>query len=359
MLCLNATENKMEDILKRLKMEGAPVVLYGAGNCGLEYKKILDENKINVLCFTDDDIRKQGTEMGGVPVWSLDKLKYIKNEYNILISSYGPSKLYPNLQRNGLADKVIPSEFYLWESGLDYRVYYGEYLHELNEVYSILADEKSKKVFCNLLNYKITRNISLIEEIDETKYGKQYFDKDIIKYNDDEVFVDLGAYIGDTIIDFEKQMEKNKKKIKKIFAFEPDQTTFAKLKENTRQYENIDYINMGAYSKDDILKFMAEGFWTSAISEKGDILVPVCALDHKIDIPVTFLKADIEGAEKEAICGAENIICHYKPKIAFCIYHKKEDIFEIPLMLKKLNPEYKFYMRQYSEIPVESIVYAI
>lgn len=68
---------------------------------------------------------------------------------------------------------------------------------------------------------------------------------------------------------------------------------------------------------------------------------------------------DIEGSEMEALKGAENTIGKYKPRLAICVYHKPEDIIEIPLKILELNPEYKLYLRHYSYIHTETVLYAI
>lgn len=68
---------------------------------------------------------------------------------------------------------------------------------------------------------------------------------------------------------------------------------------------------------------------------------------------------DIEGAEYKALLGAEKTIKKYKPKLAICIYHKPEDVWEIPMLIHKINPNYRFYVRHYSLTTPETILYAI
>ena len=68
---------------------------------------------------------------------------------------------------------------------------------------------------------------------------------------------------------------------------------------------------------------------------------------------------DIEGAEYQAILGAKKIIDKYKPKLAICVYHKPEDIWELPWLIHKINQEYKFYLRHYSFGDVETVLYAL
>lgn len=351
--------NKMRFLIEDLKKLSEPLYLFGAGNCGENYLKVLGENGIPVEAFLDDDPQKQKNGFHGKMVRSPEKM--VGLDGTILISSYGPSILMKRLENidSDLPKRVLWSEFYLWEGGLDYYSYYMDHALQLEKVYGLLADERSREVFRNLLNYKISRDISLIRTISDLHQCDQYFDMSILHFGQDEVFVDLGAYIGDTVDAFVKHIKEVDATYTQIFAFEPDQNTFQELKKHTEQYPNIIYVNKGAYDKDTILRFSSESFLTSSFDENGDIEVPVCTLDKEINSKVTFIKADIERCEMQAIKGAENLIQKYKPTMAFCTYHKKDDIFNIPLYLHQLNAGYKFYMRHYGEIPLESVVYAI
>lgn len=73
---------------------------------------------------------------------------------------------------------------------------------------------------------------------------------------------------------------------------------------------------------------------------------------------ITFVKMDIEGAEYDALKGAAQIIKEQKPKLAISIYHTPNDIIKIPELLLELRPDYKFYIRHYSLLPNEIILYA-
>ena len=65
----------------------------------------------------------------------------------------------------------------------------------------------------------------------------------------------------------------------------------------------------------------------------------------------TIIKFDVEGCEKEAIEGAEKTIGRYKPKLILSLYHRTEDLLELPLKIKELNPDYKLYLRHHPYIP--------
>ncbi|MFH1618985.1 MAG: FkbM family methyltransferase [bacterium] len=68
---------------------------------------------------------------------------------------------------------------------------------------------------------------------------------------------------------------------------------------------------------------------------------------------------DIEGAELDALKGAAETIKKNRPKLAICIYHKPSDLFEIPLFIKSLVPEYRFYLRQHQPISCDLVLYAV
>lgn len=82
-------------------------------------------------------------------------------------------------------------------------------------------------------------------------------------------------------------------------------------------------------------------------------------MDDVVDEKVTFIKMDIEGAEYEALLGAKETIQKNKPKLAISIYHKPEDIISIPKLIKSMVPNYRLYIRHYSNADNETVLYAI
>ena len=62
---------------------------------------------------------------------------------------------------------------------------------------------------------------------------------------------------------------------------------------------------------------------------------------------ITFINADIEGAELDVLKGMQNIIKEQKPVIAFCVYHKPDDIVSLPRFILELNDSYHIYLRKY------------
>lgn len=225
---------------------------------------------------------------------------------------------------------------------------------KLQTVYDMLGDEKSKEAFADCLNYKISGKIEYLRHCETPK--KEVYEN-LIRPNKDEVFVDLGAYNGDTVREFLSFADG----YRSIHALEPDKKNFAKLTKSCEGLENIFLHNKGAHSKKDILFFDGRAGRNSSISKNGKTPVEVDSVDNLcFDFAPTVIKFDVEGAEKEALIGCEKTIKAYKPKLMVSAYHKSEDIFELPLLIKKLCPEYKIYLRHHPYIPCwETNCYAL
>jgi len=132
-------------------------------------------------------------------------------------------------------------------------------------------------------------------------------------------------------------------------------------KNNMKNYNNVKVINKGLWHKKETLKFCNNSS-ASYINSSGEEIIEVVSLDEELKDekePVTFIKMDIEGAELNALKGAEQTIKKYKPKLAICIYHKSEDVWEIPSLLLEFVPDYKFYIRHYDFSSSETVLYAL
>jgi hypothetical protein len=73
---------------------------------------------------------------------------------------------------------------------------------------------------------------------------------------------------------------------------------------------------------------------------------------------VDFIKMDIEGAEQQALRGAEECIRRFKPKLAITVYHSLEDFWEIPRWIDGLGLGYKFYLRHFTIHSEETVLFA-
>ncbi|MBQ9361200.1 MAG: FkbM family methyltransferase [Lachnospiraceae bacterium] len=186
-----------------------------------------------------------------------------------------------------------------------------------------------------------------------------YFDTDIIHFEDEEVFVDGGSYDLSTTLSLSKIAN-----LKKSYAFEADPDNVPKCNEMKERYglKQAEIFPYGLWSSADMLTFGSTGDTNAGFYQEGKgVSIEVRALDDMInpDECVTFIKMDIEGSELEALKGSRRIIQMWRPKLAICIYHKPENMYELPMYIKELVPEYRLYLRHYSNRAHETVLYAV
>ncbi len=189
------------------------------------------------------------------------------------------------------------------------------------------------------------------------KFGWQYFD--MFSPEKDEVFINAGAFQGETDLDFVRWTNG---KYKKIFAFEPMLSNVEICKKHYAEsgVENIELFNKATWSEAGQISF-GEGTNQGKIDVNGKNIVETIRIDDVIaryDAKVTFIKMDIEGAELETLQGTRETIRKDKPRMAICIYHKPEDLYEIIGYILSLVPEYRFKIRQYTSMNWETVLYA-
>lgn len=190
-----------------------------------------------------------------------------------------------------------------------------------------------------------------------TLTGKQYFD--VFTPNNNEVVIDCGAFDGQTELDFLKW---GGSKIKKIYAFELDPINRKKCEQfykDNQMQDLVTLIGKGTSNKNATIFIDSNGEGTpgSRIGN-GNIEAKVVRIDDEIKEPISFIKMDIEGAELNSLMGAKETIKKNKPRLAICIYHKKDDIVEIPTFLLSIVPEYRFHVRHYSSNQWETVLFA-
>lgn len=192
----------------------------------------------------------------------------------------------------------------------------------------------------------------------ECYHTRQYFDLPELTKSEYEIFVDCGCFDGENSIMFTKWASGVSNK---IYAFEPDSQNIRKCKEYfaDNNIQNYKLIQKGIWSEEKNLKFEANSNEGSKLSGEGNIIVPVTSIDQDINERVTFIKMDIEGAECEGLLGARQHISNEKPKLAISVYHKMDDIWNIPSLILEMNSNYKFYLRHYSLSSEETVLYAI
>lgn len=235
-----------------------------------------------------------------------------------------------------------------------------EHIDDYVFIYNKLSDYRSKKLLYAILSNWYRFDFVTIASSLEKNYA-QYLDLDILKPSSDEVIVDLGAYTGDTMLNYINTFGEDC--YKKIYCYEITKEIFEVLKGNLRKYENIEFVNKAASDHEGVLYINENETGASAntIEETGTKEVLATTIDNDIKNQVTLIKMDIEGSEQKALKGCEKHIKNEHPKLLISVYHNHEDLYKIPLMINDMDPSYKFYLRCYGSIifPTEIVLFAV
>lgn len=333
---------------------GDNVVIFGAGNCGHRIYHILQGYGVTVRCFCDNRTAGNTDETTGLSVISPKELYDTVENPTILVCVADKNvckMICGQLTSLGFDGAQLHemNAYFWWLT----REYFDSNIQKYRKAYQLMDDEFSKQVYLGKL-----QKVFLLNDISAivSPWEEEYFDSKVL-LTDHEVFIDCGGFDGDSA---KKFIQKCGGHYKEIIIFEPERCKKEAIQKNLGDnlYELYPY---GVWSKTKKLYFNGLGTVASHISENGHgDMIEAVSLDEAVyDKRPTFIKMDIEGAEQEALKGCRKIIQSYKPKLAICVYHKPEDFYEIPSMLKEMNPEYKLYMRQYADAWYDTVLYAV
>lgn len=362
--------------------ENEKIIIYGAGTVGKNLYEQLKSAGFRILCFADGNKKLVGLKIHGLKIISLKELKNRHFHYPVVIASViYEREIYHLLKRLGIP-RLYPLPYLelRYPAIINFRNYHNLFMSlfrkkskdRIEKLWTHLQDSESQRILTRIIKFRLAYYHDVL--MDSIFSGNiQYFDKEIIKLSDDEILADCGSAPGEIISDFIKL---NSGKFRNIFGFEPDKYNYRQLKRDISvlKDDRISLVNAAVSDRDGLSKFYELGSpesgmdktgtyrsFSSQTSAKTASSVKTVSLDNffKDSRPPTFIKMDIEGAEADALKGAKNIIARYKPKLAVCIYHKPEDLWEIPLQIHRLNKKYKFYVRHYSHELCETVCYAL
>lgn len=327
---------------EKIKESGLPVVVYGMGN-GAD--KIIDEFErlsIPVKGVTASDAFVRGQMFRGFKV---KKLSEFGGEFIITVAF---ASSLPDVMNHifSLCDKyrVIVPCVPVFGDEIFNRGFIEAHEDEINAAYA-LFEEDSKPVFAGCVNFMFGGELETLKRITSEK--DEVF-KNILCLNSNESYLDLGAYRGDTVEEF---LHYCNNEYDGITALEPDRRTFKKLTEYLADVPKSTAVQKAIYSDSRTLIFSSKAGRQSTISSKGEAIETTTVDELCADKTVTYIKMDVEGAEEKAISGAHITLKNQKPKLNIALYHRSADIFEIPLQIAQINPDYKFHIRRHPYIP--------
>lgn len=355
---------KCIDVFKEsFDLHGRNVIIYGKGVSALNLYVQLYTQNINVLGFTDSFVKETGTTFAGLKCFTFDELRSIKDLVLYVSTGIYKYKIEILEKIKELDNAVVLVRGEVWAAGEYDTNRLKEKMQqdkdEIDYVRDALCDEKSIKTFDNLLKYRSSNEASLIEEVFEKGHPQYFPDGDIFGPEPGEIFIDAGSYNGETCHAFSRWNEN----YSKIYLMEPDELMYQVAQEyiKLKGLHDVVFVNKAAYSCSTDLSFKnIASSGSSRIDADGISKVGTISIDEMLDDKkATFIKMDIEGAEMKALEGAEKTITEYRPKLAISIYHEEDDLWKIPFFIKKKYPDYKLYIRHYTAITTETILYAV
>ena len=331
---------------EKLSETSKPIFLYGTGN-GAD--KVLDELerlgiRISGICASEGFVRKR--EFRGFTVRSVNS---VCKEYKDFIIAPAFASSIPDVcsfmkdlsENHTIIMPVVP----VFGNTIFNRSYIEDNLEKLKEAENLLFDNTSKQVFNNMVYFQFTGDFSYLFSSESSRTDAL---KDILKLTNHEDMLDLGAYRGDTI----EELITLTGGYSSATAFEPDKKSFEKLTQYAEGKENITLYPYAVYSEKKELIFSGGGGRQSTLDENGKYTVIAMDVDSVIkEKPVTYLKADVEGVEEKMLLGMQNLLKTQKPKLSLACYHRTEDLCTLIPLIKKINPEYKIFLRHHPYIP--------
>ncbi|MGA7194471.1 MAG: FkbM family methyltransferase [Anaerolineales bacterium] len=344
------------------------IFIYGTGTVGQEIWKLLKVKGYSIKGFIDHSLTQRPLPEAFIfqPDDERIPIKDRRNSDVIMAIHNRAAQIPPiieNLHRLGYGQIITLIDLYdnfANELGQRYwltsRNFYSNYEKEILLTQNLFEDKASRELFRSLISFRKTGDYSILSAPD---MEHQYFPSDIPFSKKPIRFVDCGAFDGDTLRNFVE----SKIPIEALAAFEPDQINFQKLSKYIResQIPNAFLWPCGVYSSSTQIRFDSGQGEASVISEKGAFTIQCISLDDAIpNFNPTLIKMDIEGAEIEALRGAQHIIQKYRPELAISVYHLPSHIWEIPLFVKAMMPDtYHYYLRAHGFNDFDIVLYTI
>ena len=359
-------ESKIEKFLRwNEEHKELPLMLFGAGAAVRWYIDFAYKYGLIIECIIDGKVESGEVDyIEGIAVKNTEDIFEEYENANIIISA---PKYRKEIETNIKKQRPLYNVFSFDPTlrvlqsvtECERKKFFGDNRNKIEYLESILEDDYSRKTLEYVIQGSITGNCDCYSNISS---DSQYFPDFIMeRISGVEVFVDIGAYIGDTLNDFQ-QIKNNH--FKRYYAFEPDSENY-NIMHNNYIFDDRILIYMKGVGKENEYLFFRNEKNTDVShivqdQEHATSKIEIVRMDDILEEKIDFVKMDIEGMELEALGGGEKLIKRYKPILAISIYHKLEDIIEIPQYIMDLGLGYKLYLRHYWDCNgTDTILFAV
>lgn len=342
---------------EKLQQTDKPIVMYGMGNGADRILAILEGMGVQVADFFASDAFVRGHSFHGVRVKKFSEIQELYEDFVIVIAFAVQDRPTMDYIRS-LAERYelyVPDLPVTGDILFD-RDFLAAHMDEAQQVYDMLADEESRRIYHTLMAHKLTGRLDLLMQ---TESDRAEVLRELLPLGKSEGYADLGAYNGDTVAEF---LTMTGGAFSAVHALEPDPKNYKKMVARLEGMElypddRVHLHNLAAWNKETTLHFAAKAGRNSAVTAAGRE-TPADALDNLAGHDrISYMKLDVEGSEREALLGAAETIRRCRPKILLSAYHLSRDLFALPLLIESIAPDYRFYLRRFPYIPAWEINY--
>jgi FkbM family methyltransferase len=349
------------------KCGARPIVLFGAGPLGQITLTALKNTTIQTVALSDNNSAHWGKVIDGIRVLSpQEAVARYASDAAFVVTIYNPSKVMEQLRELG-CERVVSAAL-LFRAHIESMGPHGsfddpsaifEQSEKVRAAFSLFADDESRGEYLAQLQWRTTPDF---DAMIPARPGKEiYFPEELFSLRNDESYVDCGAFDGDTL---RMMLARRGADFKQFVGFEPDPDNFARFEKFVSslpedQRIKIEGRNAATGAHSGFVRFNAVGTAGSGISGEGEVEAACVSLDDALDFVPSFIKMDIEGAEPDALRGAQATFTEYHPIGAICVYHATDHLWEIPLLLHEFCPDSRIYLRRYAEECWELVCYVV
>ena len=343
-----------------------PLVLCGAGRLGRTTLRGLRAVGAEVLGFADNSPGMHGQQIDGCEVMSVDEAVRRHGREAVFVTTvYTARPLRDQLTAMAVPVASARAVFFqhpaafLPHAAVDWPESIATQAEDILEGLTVWADDASRTEYVAQVAW---HTLAAVHVPPWTPAAQTYFPDGLVRLSDREVFVDCGAFDGDTLREF---IRRQGDRFERLVAFEADPSNFRALEESIASLppgmrERVVARRVAVHSERGTLRFSSAAGAGSAVADRGDIEVEAEPLDDLLsDVGPTFIKMDIEGAEPDAIRGARRTLRVAAPTLAICLYHAREHLWQLPKAITEANPGYRLSLRRHSDECWETVAYAM
>ncbi len=350
--CVNEID-VCRDMWQTLQESTKPIVMYGMGNGADKILAVFSEKGIEVADFFASDGFVRHQLFHGKTVMSYAEICEKYEDFTVVVS-FGSSlpDVLSNIYRIDAERELYIPDVPVVDGGDIFDLeFFKAHFNELYAACDSLADELSKQTFCDVILYRLTGKLEYLRRHTvaprDVMSGVLHADK----YRHS---ADLGAYNGDSI----RELAEYAPSLENVVAFEPDARNFKKLTAFAEEapYEIAAY-NCAAWDSEKTLEFTSGGNRNSTLIGTVGVMtgakiktVEAARLDSVYTGACDYIKYDVEGAEYEALIGSREVIAREHPELLVSLYHKSEDIYRLPLLVRDMGYT-RLYLRRYEYVP--------